>query len=111
MKLAIIGSRNLKIKDLSEYLPEGVTEIVSGGAKGIDTVAAEYAHKNNLMLREFLPEYNRYGKRAPLVRNGLIAEYADEALALWDGKSHGTLFTIKQFERLGKKVTVIVLNW
>lgn len=39
MKVAVVGSRNLKIDDLGKYLPEGVTEIVSGGAKGIDTCA------------------------------------------------------------------------
>ena len=34
MKVAIIGSRNLKVLNLQKYLPEGVTEIVSDGAKG-----------------------------------------------------------------------------
>ena len=43
MKVAIIGSRNLTVKDLGQYLPEGTTEIVSGGAKGVDTCAREYA--------------------------------------------------------------------
>ena len=37
MKIAVIGSRNLTVKDLGVYLPENVTEIVSGGAKGIDS--------------------------------------------------------------------------
>ena len=36
MKVAVIGSRNLVVGDLSKYLPEGTDEIVSGGAKGID---------------------------------------------------------------------------
>ena len=40
MKVAIIGSRGLTVDDLNDYLPEGVTEIVSGGARGIDTCAA-----------------------------------------------------------------------
>ena len=42
MKAAIIGSRGLTVKDLGRYLPENVTEIVSGGARGIDTVS--YTH-------------------------------------------------------------------
>lgn len=57
MKVAIIGSRNLIVKDLKKYLPEDTTEIVSGGARGIDTCAREYAHRNGLELTEFLPEY------------------------------------------------------
>lgn len=46
MKIAIIGSRNLKIKesDIEVYVSDG-DEIVSGGAKGVDSSAAEYARK------------------------------------------------------------------
>ncbi len=43
MKIAIVGSRNLKVNNLKKYLPKNVTEIVSGGAKGVDTSAKEYA--------------------------------------------------------------------
>ena len=43
MKLAVIGSRDLTIQNLKDYIPPNVSEIVSGGALGIDTVAAEYA--------------------------------------------------------------------
>lgn len=107
MKLAIVGSRTITSLDLSEYVPAGVTEIVSGGARGIDTLAAEYARAHRLILTEFLPEYDKYGKSAPLKRNDLIAEYADEGIAFWDGKSRGTMYTVRRFERLGKKVTVI----
>ena len=40
MKIAVIGSRNLIVENLEEYLPADCTEIVSGGAKGIDECAA-----------------------------------------------------------------------
>ena len=66
MKVAVIGSRNLTVEDLGQYLPKETTEIVSGGAKGIDTCAREYANTKGLKLTEFLPEYNRYGRGAPL---------------------------------------------
>lgn len=56
MKLAIIGSRGLWVEDLGAYLPPGVTELVSGGAKGIDTCAREYALSHGLKLTEFLPD-------------------------------------------------------
>ena len=55
MKIAVIGSRSLTIQNLGEYLPQGVTEIVSGRAKGIDTCAREYALREGLKLTEFLP--------------------------------------------------------
>jgi predicted Rossmann fold nucleotide-binding protein DprA/Smf involved in DNA uptake len=107
MKIAIIGSRNLSVKNLEDYIPENVTEIVSGGAKGIDSDAADYALNHGIRLTVFLPEYARYKRGAPLKRNMRIAEYADECIAFWDGKSKGTMHTVGLFQKLGKNVTVI----
>ncbi len=104
MKLAIVGSRNLFVDNLGDYLPEGVTEIVSGGARGIDSVAAAYAREHGINLVEFLPDYAKYGRGAPLKRNHLIADYADECLAFWDGSSHGTEYTIRLFKKANKPV-------
>ena len=81
MKIAVIGSRSLTVVDLAQYLPIGVTEIVSGGARGVDTSAREYAHAHGLSCVEFLPDYAKYGRSAPLRRNLQIIEYADMVLA------------------------------
>ena len=70
MKLAIIGSRGLWVEDVGAYLPPGVTELVSGGAKGIDTCAREYALSHGLKLTEFLPDYRRYGRPRPWCGTG-----------------------------------------
>ena len=107
MKLAIVGSRSLFVENFDDYIPCTVTEIVSGGAKGIDRQAAEYAKSNHIPLTEFLPDYARYRRGAPIKRNEQIAQYADEALAFWDGHSRGTCCTIELFQKLGKKVTII----
>ncbi|WP_317855155.1 SLOG family protein [Chakrabartyella piscis] len=100
MKIAIIGSRTLTIDNLGDnlgdYLPENVTEIVSGGAKGVDTSAKAYAQANNIPCVEFLPDYKTYKRGAPLKRNLQIIAYADMVLAFWDGKSKGTGFVIKE---------------
>ena len=106
MKIAVIGSRNLVVTDLQRYLPAGVTEIVSGGARGIDTCAQEYALAHGLKLTEFLPEYNKYGRNAPLRRNLQIIEYADAVIAFWDGRSRGTKFVIEQCQQRSIKITV-----
>lgn len=108
MKAAIIGSRGLTVKDLGRYLPENVTEIVSGGARGIDTCAKQYAYEKEIKLTEFLPEYDKYGKSAPLKRNLQIIEYADEVFAFWDGRSRGTKHVIDNCKRKNKKVTVFI---
>lgn len=110
MKLAIIGSRGLCDVDIANYLPKGVNEIVSGGANGIDCLARELAEKKGIRLVEFLPNYARYGKGAPLVRNKEIVAYADEALVFWDGRSRGTAHTLRLFENLQKKVTLFIME-
>lgn len=110
MKVAVIGSRGLMVKNLENYLPAGTTEIVSGGAVGVDTSAKEYARSNNLKLTEFLPEYEKYGRKAPLKRNIKIIEYADTVLAFWDGKSHGTAFVIRNCKSMNVPVTVFIKN-
>lgn len=108
MKVAVIGSRKIVINDLGKYLPEGVTEIVSGGAKGADRSAKEYAEAHGIKLTEFLPDYGRYGRGAPLRRNISIIEYADLVLAFWDGSSLGTKHVIENCERRGVPVQVII---
>ncbi len=106
MKVAIIGSRNLKIGNLEKYVPKTVTEIVSGGARGIDACAREYARANGIKLTEFLPDYEKHQKSAPLIRNLQIIDYADLVLAFWDGKSKGTKFVIDNCKKRNKKVVV-----
>lgn len=106
MKVAVVGSRNLTVSDLGRFLPKGVTEIVSGGARGIDTCAKIYALKHDLKLTEFLPCYEEYGRSAPLERNLQIIEYADEVIAFWDGHSKGTKFVIDRCRERGVKITV-----
>ena len=106
MKAAVIGSRGLYVDHLGDYLPEGVTEIVSGGAEGIDTCAREYAQRHGLKLTEFLPEYEKYGRGAPLRRNITIIEYADFVLAFWDGRSRGTKYVIDNCKKRNIPVAV-----
>jgi hypothetical protein len=110
MKVAVIGSRNLMVQDLGQYLPRETTEIVSGGAKGIDACARAYAKAHGIKLTEFLPEYEKYGRSAPLKRNIQIIDYADEVLAFWDGSSKGTNFVIQTCQKRQKKITVLRLE-
>lgn len=110
MKLLICGSRSIKDFDLSPYVPEDTTMIISGGAKGIDTVAEEYAVSRNIPTTIIRPDYARYGKfAAPIKRNIRMVDMADSVLAIWDGKSSGTKRTIEYAEKTGKSVTVITL--
>ena len=110
MKAAVIGSRGITSVDLEKYLPKDVTEIVSGGAKGVDSCAREYALLHGIKLTEFLPDYKRYGRGAPLKRNLQIIEYADIVLAFWDGESRGTKYVIDNCRKSGKEVKVYTID-
>lgn len=107
MRVAVVGSRSLSVKDLGAFLPEGVSEILSGGARGVDASAKEYAEVKGIPLREFLPEYERYGRAAPLRRNLALLAEADLVLAFWDGRSRGTAFVIRECRRRGVPHRVI----
>ena len=92
------------MRDLGAYLPPDTTEIISGGARGVDTSARLYAHDHGIKLTEFLPNYEKYGRKAPLIRNMDIINSADLVLAFWDKKSNGTRFVIKKCREIGKQI-------
>ena len=107
MKIAIVGSRNITVSNMGDYVFD-CNEIISGGAKGIDTCAAAYAYKNGIKLTVFLPEYERYGRAAPIVRNKKIVDYADKVIVFWNGYSRGTLSVIKYAQKSGRAYEVII---
>lgn len=112
MKVAVIGSRGLTLSDfgnktLEDYLPPGTTAIISGGARGIDAAAKEYALTAGLEYIEFLPDYARYRRGAPHKRNDEIISAADLVLAFWDGSSRGTASVIEKCMRRNVPIRVI----
>ena len=107
MRIAIVGSRNVIIDSITEFVADN-DEIVSGGAIGVDQYAANYAREHGLKLTEFLPEYEKYGRAAPILRNKQIVDYADKIVVFWDGKSRGSLSVIKYAEKVGKSCEVIL---
>ena len=106
MKLAMIGSRGLRVDNLQDYIPVNVTEIVSGGAVGVDASARKFAIASGIKFTEFLPEYRLYGRRAPLIRNLQIIRSVDQVLAFWDGTSRGTKYVINACRKEGVPITI-----
>lgn len=87
---------------LKEYImtnqinPE-LIEIISGGAKGADTLAIKFAKEYNLNYKVMNADWNKYGKRAGIIRNAEMLTYAisnpnDIAILIsfWNGTSKGT---------------------
>lgn len=91
---------------MARYLPNNISVIISGGAIGVDSLAEYYADKNNISKIIIKPEYDKFNKRAPIIRNMEIVDLADMIIAFWDGKSKGTKFTIDYALSKGKKIVV-----
>lgn len=99
MKIAIVGTRKLKDAEavysiIADSIPKNCSEVVSGGAEGVDKLAERYARENHLRLTLFLPDYETYGRNAPRIRNEEMVNYADMVFAFWDMDSNGTAYTI-----------------
>lgn len=110
MKLLIVGSRSIKRFDLSGYIPCEASMIISGGALGIDSVAEKYADDHKMSKLIIRPRYDLYGKAAPLIRNKEMVDLADEILVIWDGKSRGTMYTVKYAKQKNKNITLINIS-
>ena len=113
IKLAIVGTRNPKLSYnewenilLQEFSPNDLSLIVSGGATGIDTYAKLFAGRHHIPLMEFLPDYSKYGKSAPLRRNLQIVKEATNVIAFPSAESRGTFHTITEARKLHKSLVV-----
>jgi len=108
MKVIIAGCRHIEDFDLvlgmAECFP--ITEVVSGGAKGVDYLGEVYASSCGIPLKKFSADWNKHGKAAGPIRNGEMAEYADALIAIWDGRSKGTKDMINKAFNKGLKVAV-----
>lgn len=83
--------------------------VISGGARGVDTIAKNYAQTHeDITYKEFLPEWKKYGKRAGILRNRDIVDAADIVVAFWDGKSAGTNNSIQRAKRTKKDCRVYI---
>lgn len=110
--IAIIGSRDFKNKNLlDEKMQEiqkqyPINKIISGGAKGADTLGVQWANKNNIETKVFMPDFKKH-KRAYHFRNRQIVKESDIIVAFWNGHSTGTKYTINFAKSLEKKVIVV----
>ena len=104
MRLVIFGSRWIDdIRALENALKacgmaSQVTEVVSGGARGVDRLGERYARQRGLPCKLFPAQWAQYGKSAGPLRNAEMARYADFGVAIWDGVSKGTVHMIRLME-------------
>jgi len=110
MKLAIIGSRSFndydKLKNEVDKIKD-ITTIISGGAKGADTLAEKYAFEKNIPIKIFPANWSKFGKQAGIIRNKEIIDNCDKVIAFWDGESRGTKNSITVAKNKGKEVILV----
>ncbi len=106
LRVVVAGSRDIVDKKLVFRLLDNskfdIYQVVCGCAKGIDSLGREWAIKNRIRVKEFPAEWEKYGKRAGMLRNKEMVDYADAVICIWDGKSKGTLNTIEYTEKCNK---------
>ena len=123
LRVIIAGSRDFNDYDLLKksaidifnkktMLPD-LSRIVSGGARGADTLGERFANEMGLEITRFIPDWDGLGKRAGYVRNAEMAKYSVEdyndgmLIAFWDGKSRGTKHMIDLANKHGLEVHIV----
>lgn len=113
MKLAVVGSREfndyelLKSKLDSIHKRKSITLIVSGGAKGADSMSERWAKENNIETLIFIPDWNKFGKKAGFLRNEDIIKNSDAVIAFWDEVSKGTKHSINLAKKYEKSCLIV----
>jgi hypothetical protein len=114
--IAVVGSRTYKNE---EYILDNVLEtlkkenlsidnivVFSGGAKGVDTIAANAMKRMGVEVREIIPNWKKYRRAAGIVRNKELVSNADIVIAFWDGRSRGTKNSINLAKKYRRKLYV-----
>lgn len=112
MRLAVVGSRGYNDYNsfkiiLDIIIPrDGITCLVSGGAKGVDKLAERYAEEHNFPIDIYYADWENNGKAAGFIRNKVIWDNADCGLAIWDGQSKGTAHSFDLSKKLNKPLLI-----
>lgn len=114
MKVVISGSRTIDDKDLVwKVLNESkfeITELISGGAPGVDALGEEWAHSKNIPVKVYKPHYAIYNPDyVHILRNNSMAQDGDALVAIWKDGSRGTAHMIECMERYKKPIELTKL--
>lgn len=108
MRIIVAGGRNCNdwktVLDAIESSPFEIDTIIAGAARGVDSLARNYATITGANYEEFPAKWNLYGKKAGFLRNKEMADVADGLIAVWDGESRGTRMMIEIMNQQKKPV-------
>lgn len=125
MKVIIAGSRGITdffaVANAIDYSDFKISEVVSGGAKGVDRLGEDWAKSSGTPCKVFKAAwddlaaegafikqgtYGQYNVNAGRDRNWDMADYADALIAVWDGVSTGTNHMINIMKTINKPVYI-----
>lgn len=113
--LAIVGSRDYSEYDnfcihlnywIKTHPGLKINSIVSGGAKGVDSLAHKYAETHNIPITIHYANWVKYGRSAGPMRNQLIVNNATHLIAFPDERSVGTWDSVNKAKK--KKIAVTI---
>ena len=113
MKIAIVGSPDYSdLWQVVAYVRRLSidTMVISGAAKGVETMVANVARLSGLEFIEYLPNRHKHGSAAGLFQNEQIVDHCDRLVAFWDGVSKDTKDCIDQAKAAGKDVEMITVH-
>lgn len=112
-KVIIAGGRDFNNYDLLKRKCDVLLknksdiEIVSGTANGADKLGERYAKENGYKIKRFPADWDKFQKRAGVIRNQQMAEYANACICFWDNSSKGTKWMIELANEKGLPTRVI----
>lgn len=121
LKIIVAGGRDFNDKYhlyvtldtlIRSYADDISVEIVTGGARGADSIGKQYACDRHLQHVEFHALWDRYGRSAGYRRNAQMANYVEGSgvlVAFWDSQSKGTAHMIDTAKR--KNIPVYIINY
>jgi hypothetical protein len=113
MKVIIAGSRHIDNIHFLELAIQksgfDITEVVSGGARGVDQLGERWAKDHNIPIKKFSAEWDKYGKKAGPMRNKLMAEYGEALIAIYDG-GKGTKNMIENATKQGLQIYIYYIR-
>lgn len=121
MRVGVIGSRTLKDREWAwtcldhqlSAVPEKLLTIVSGDARGADSIGREWAEARGYDYKGWPAQWKFGGKlnlNAGFDRNHQIVWDSDFGIAFWDGKSNGTRHAISLYKAAGKHCVIHYFN-
>ena len=115
LRILVTGARDWSDRKILEQTLDGLLDdsmtdvtLVHGGAKGADTMAAEWAAKHGIRTERYNPMWNMYGRAAGPIRNQQMVDLgADVCVAFMLIDSKGTLDCVRRAQKAGIRTIVI----